>query len=81
MEFLGIIPARYESSRFPGKPLAKIQGKSMIQHVYEKASLALDDTIGIHFYRDHDDANDDYGADAALIHIEIEYKVDKLGEQ
>jgi len=32
-----IIPARYASSRFPGKPLADILGKPMIQHVYEKA--------------------------------------------
>ncbi len=34
---LGIIPARYSSSRFPGKPLVDIQGKSMIQRVYEQA--------------------------------------------
>lgn len=34
-----IIPARYASSRFPGKPLADILGKPMIQHVYEKAKL------------------------------------------
>mgnify|MGYP001100720246 CR=1 FL=1 len=31
-----VIPARYESSRFPGKPLAKLLGKPMIQHVYER---------------------------------------------
>ena len=37
MRFLGIIPARYASSRFPGKPLADIGGKSMIQRVYEQA--------------------------------------------
>ena len=44
------------------------------------ASLAADDTIGIHLYRDHDDTFDDYASDAALIHIEIEYKADKPGE-
>lgn len=33
-----IIPARYGSKRFPGKPLALIKGKPMIQHVYERAS-------------------------------------------
>lgn len=32
---LGIIPARYASSRFPGKPLIDLKGKSMIQHVYD----------------------------------------------
>ena len=34
----GIIPARYASSRFPGKSLIDIQGKSMIQRVYEEAA-------------------------------------------
>lgn len=40
MKILGIIPARYASSRFPAKMLADIQGKPMIQHVYERASKA-----------------------------------------
>lgn len=38
---IGIIPARYASTRFPGKPLADIGGKPMIQRVYEQASKAL----------------------------------------
>jgi 3-deoxy-manno-octulosonate cytidylyltransferase (CMP-KDO synthetase) len=42
MKFIGIIPARYQSTRFPGKPLVMINGKTMIQRVYEQASLALD---------------------------------------
>lgn len=37
---LGVIPARYDSARFPGKPLAPILGKPMIQHVYERAVRA-----------------------------------------
>ncbi|MEM9986129.1 MAG: 3-deoxy-manno-octulosonate cytidylyltransferase [Bacteroidota bacterium] len=37
---LGVIPARYASSRFPGKPLARIHGKTMIQRVYEQAQQA-----------------------------------------
>jgi 3-deoxy-manno-octulosonate cytidylyltransferase (CMP-KDO synthetase) len=37
MKILGIIPSRYASSRFPGKPLVMIDGKSMIQRVYEQA--------------------------------------------
>jgi 3-deoxy-manno-octulosonate cytidylyltransferase (CMP-KDO synthetase) len=40
--FAGIIPARYASSRFPGKPLAMIGSKTMIQRVYEQASMSLD---------------------------------------
>ena len=40
--FAGIIPARYASSRFPGKPLVMIGGKPMIQRVYEQASRSLE---------------------------------------
>lgn len=39
---LGIIPARYASTRFPGKPLADIYGKTMIQRVYEQACQTMD---------------------------------------
>ena len=39
---IGIIPARYASSRFPGKPLVNIAGKSMIQRVYEQANQVPD---------------------------------------
>ncbi len=47
MKILGIIPARFASSRFPGKPLADIAGKSMIQRVYEQClkSSSLDKVI------------------------------------
>ena len=38
MKILGVIPARYESTRFPGKVLADIKGKSMVQRVYEQAT-------------------------------------------
>jgi 3-deoxy-manno-octulosonate cytidylyltransferase (CMP-KDO synthetase) len=37
---LGVIPARYASSRFPGKALVEIAGKTMLQHVWERASQA-----------------------------------------
>lgn len=40
MKVIGIIPARYGSSRFPGKPLIDLKGKTMIQRVYEGASLS-----------------------------------------
>jgi 3-deoxy-manno-octulosonate cytidylyltransferase (CMP-KDO synthetase) len=47
MQILGVIPARFSSTRFPGKPLVDIAGKSMIQRVYEQAKKAstLDDVI------------------------------------
>ena len=37
---LGVIPARYGATRFPGKPLALLHGKPMVQHVYERAAKA-----------------------------------------
>ena len=40
MNFICIIPARYASSRLPGKPLADIAGKPMIQRVYEQVRQA-----------------------------------------
>ncbi len=43
MKFIGIIPARYASSRFPGKPLADIGGMTMIERVYRQACKALDE--------------------------------------
>ena len=41
MKILGIIPARFASTRFPGKPLIDLAGKTMIQRVYEQAKMAL----------------------------------------
>lgn len=43
MNFLGIIPARYASTRFPAKPLALLGGKTVIQRVYEQVAGVLDD--------------------------------------
>lgn len=41
LKFIGVIPARYASTRFPGKPLAKIGGKMMIQRVWERVTSVL----------------------------------------
>ena len=43
LKFLGIIPARYASTRFPAKPLAMLGGKTVIQRVYEQVVGILDD--------------------------------------
>lgn len=43
MKFIGIIPARYASTRFPGKPLAMLGGRTVIQRVYEQASAVLEE--------------------------------------
>lgn len=45
MNYLAIIPARYASTRFPGKPLALLGGKTVIQRVYEQVAGVLDDTV------------------------------------
>jgi 3-deoxy-manno-octulosonate cytidylyltransferase (CMP-KDO synthetase) len=45
MNFVGIIPARYESSRLPGKPLADLGGKPMIVRVYEQVKKVLPDIV------------------------------------
>lgn len=42
MSAIGVIPARFASTRFPGKPLANILGKSLIQRTYENAALCKD---------------------------------------
>ncbi len=45
MEFLAVIPARYDSTRLPGKPLIEFQNKPMIQWVYERAATVYDKLI------------------------------------
>ena len=45
IHFIGIIPARYASTRFPGKPLAMLGGKTVIQRVYEQAKKALNEVV------------------------------------
>ena len=45
MNFLGIIPARYASTRFAGKPLADLMGKPVIQRVYERVEGLLDKVV------------------------------------
>lgn len=45
MKFIAIIPARYASTRFPGKPLATLGGKAVIRRVYEQVSGVFDDVV------------------------------------
>ena len=52
MEYLAIIPARFASTRFPGKPLTMIAGKSMVQRVYEQACKAF---ANVYVATDHPD--------------------------
>lgn len=45
MKFIGIIPARYASTRFPGKPLAMLGGKMVIERVYRQVEGVFDDVV------------------------------------
>ncbi len=45
MKYIAIIPARYASTRFPGKPLALLNGKPVIEHVYDRAASVLEDVV------------------------------------
>lgn len=45
MKYIAIIPARYASTRFPGKPLALLAGRPIIEHVYTRATAAFDHVI------------------------------------
>jgi 3-deoxy-manno-octulosonate cytidylyltransferase (CMP-KDO synthetase) len=78
--FAGIIPARYASSRFPGKPLVTIGGKTMIQRVYEQASASLDAvyvaTDDTRIY----DAVIDFGGNAVMTSSEHQSGTDRCAE-
>lgn len=45
MKFISVIPARYASTRFPGKPLAMLGGKTVIERVYTQTKKVIDDVF------------------------------------
>lgn len=82
MKFIAIIPARYASTRFPGKPLVSIQGKPMVQHVYEKVTqsglfekviVATDDNR-------IQKAVEEFGGEVALTDVNQQSGTDRCGE-
>ncbi len=82
MKAVGIIPARYQSTRLPGKPLLDETGKPMIQHVWERASLAsslggviiaTDDERILHAARG-------FGADARITNPSHQTGTDRVAE-
>lgn len=82
MRVVAIIPARYASSRFPGKPLADIHGKPMIQHVYERTRRAsmVDEVIIATDDERILAAAQDFGAHAVLTSSCHETGTDRLAE-
>lgn len=80
MKFIGIIPARYASTRFPGKPLVMLNGKTIIQRVYEQTSKVLK-----HVYVATDDeriykAVEDFGGKAVMTSSNHKSGTDRIEE-
>lgn len=78
--FIGIIPARYASTRFPGKPLALIGGKPMIQRVVEQASKALDRVIVATDDKRIADTVESFGGEAVMTSTEHRSGTDRCRE-
>jgi 3-deoxy-manno-octulosonate cytidylyltransferase (CMP-KDO synthetase) len=77
-----IIPARYESSRFPGKPLADIQGKPMIQHVFQKCADAVGSS-NVYIATDNSlikEASELFGSQVIMTSTEALTGTDRLAE-
>ena len=79
---LGVIPARYGAQRFPGKPLAVIAGKTLVQRVYEQAAKAkrLDKVVVATEDTRILEAVERYGGDAMLTSPECETGTDRVAE-
>jgi 3-deoxy-manno-octulosonate cytidylyltransferase (CMP-KDO synthetase) len=77
---LGVIPARYASQRFPGKPLAIIAGKPMIQRVYERAtqSKCLDRVIVATPDRLIQEAVQSFGGEVVMTHAVCQSGTDRV---
>ncbi len=82
MRTIAVIPARFQSKRLPGKPLADIHGKTLIEHVYQRASqarrvervlVATDDERIF-------DAVTDFGGDAVMTSAEHPSGSDRIAE-
>lgn len=81
MEFVVIIPARYASTRLPAKPLADINGKPMIQHVYERALESGAKAVFI--ATDHPDVYDvcvGFGAEVVMTREDHQSGTERLAE-
>lgn len=80
MKYLAIIPARHASTRFPGKPLAKLGGKLIIQRVYERVCQLIDNT----FVATDDErilkAVDDFGGKAIMTRTDHKSGTDRCQE-
>lgn len=80
LQFVGIIPARYASTRFPGKPLATLAGKPVIEHVYRRVVEAL----GCAYVATDDDriaqAVERFGGQAVMTRADHKSGTDRIAE-
>lgn len=82
MKFAVVIPARYQSSRFPGKPLVPILGKPMIQRVWEQCCKAVDEAL-VYVATDSDkiaDAVKSFGGQVVMTSSDCLTGTDRLAE-
>ena len=81
-KILAIIPARYASTRFPGKPLAEIAGKPMIQHVWEQVrkTCRIDEVLIATDDQRIFDAAQDFGAEAVMTRSDHQTGTDRMVE-
>jgi len=79
---VAIIPARYESSRLPGKPLKEIEGRTLIEHVYRRVELArgLDRIVVATDDGRIQEAVEAFGGDVVLTRTEHQSGTDRLAE-
>ena len=80
MKFIGIIPARFASTRFPGKPLADLGGKPMIQWVYENTLQSIDDVIVATDHPDIESAVKGFGGKVIMTSPEHPSGTDRCAE-
>lgn len=80
MKFIGIIPSRYASTRFPGKPLAMLDGKYVVERVYETASNVLDEVYVATDDRRIFDAVNSFGGTAVMTRADHNSGTDRIEE-
>jgi len=80
MKFTAIIPARYASTRFPGKPLAMLGGKTVIQRVYEQAVSVLDEAYVATDDQRIYDAVEAFGGRAVMTRTDHKSGTDRIQE-
>jgi len=80
MKTIGIIPARYGSSRFPGKPLVDMRGKPMIQRVYEQVKKALHDVYVATDNQQIFDTVARFGGDVVMTRDDHQSGTDRIAE-